>query len=74
MLYVLQQHQATFNGLLKRDPNQRPFVLSRAAFAGSQRYGKVTVSGINLSHFNIWFSYFELIYCKTVNVCRCFHL
>ena len=48
MLFVLQQHQATFHGLLKRDPNQRPFVLSRAAFAGSQKYGKVTVSNLVL--------------------------
>ena len=50
MLFVLQQHQATFNGLLKRDPNQRPFVLSRAAFAGSQRYGKVYSDLVLICH------------------------
>ncbi|KAJ6815921.1 putative glucan 1,3-alpha-glucosidase [Iris pallida] len=35
-------HMATANGLLKRgDGKDRPFVLSRAFFAGSQRYGAV---------------------------------
>ncbi|XP_020244729.1 probable glucan 1,3-alpha-glucosidase, partial [Asparagus officinalis] len=35
-------HMATSNGLLKRgDGKDRPFVLSRAFFAGSQRYGAV---------------------------------
>ncbi|KAJ6830518.1 putative glucan 1,3-alpha-glucosidase [Iris pallida] len=35
-------HMATANGLLKRgEGNDRPFVLSRAFFAGSQRYGAV---------------------------------
>ena len=36
---VYQQHRATFEGLQKRHPehNDRPFVLSRAFFAGSQK-------------------------------------
>ncbi|KAJ4838179.1 putative glucan 1,3-alpha-glucosidase [Turnera subulata] len=35
-------HMATADGLLKRgNGNERPFVLSRAFFAGSQRYGAV---------------------------------
>ncbi|GAV59594.1 Glyco_hydro_31 domain-containing protein/Gal_mutarotas_2 domain-containing protein [Cephalotus follicularis] len=35
-------HMGTANGLLKRgDGKDRPFVLSRAMFAGSQRYGAV---------------------------------
>lgn len=35
-------HMATSDGLLKRgDGKNRPFVLSRAFFAGSQRYGAV---------------------------------
>ncbi|XP_062094176.1 probable glucan 1,3-alpha-glucosidase isoform X2 [Humulus lupulus] len=35
-------HMATSDGLVKRgDGNDRPFVLSRAFFAGSQRYGAV---------------------------------
>lgn len=35
-------HMATSEGLLKREAGKdRPFVLSRAAFAGTQRYGAV---------------------------------
>uniref|UniRef100_A0A9I9DT50 Glucosidase II subunit alpha n=2 Tax=Cucumis melo TaxID=3656 RepID=A0A9I9DT50_CUCME len=35
-------HMATAEGLVKRgDGNDRPFVLSRAAFAGTQKYGTV---------------------------------
>ena len=35
-------HMATSDGLVKReDGKDRPFVLSRAFFAGSQRYGAV---------------------------------
>lgn len=35
-------HMATSDGLLKRgNGNDRPFVLSRAFFAGSQRYGAI---------------------------------
>ncbi|RWW12793.1 hypothetical protein BHE74_00032014, partial [Ensete ventricosum] len=35
-------HMATSNGLLKRgNGKDRPFVLSRAVFAGSQRYGAI---------------------------------
>lgn len=42
-LYGFWLHMATFNGLIKRnsDQNSRPFVLSRAFFAGSQRYGAI---------------------------------
>jgi len=40
-LYGYYVHMATFEGHLKRAPNTRPFVLSRAFFAGSQRYGAV---------------------------------
>ncbi|XP_050236939.1 probable glucan 1,3-alpha-glucosidase [Mercurialis annua] len=40
--YGLYFHMATADGLLKRgDGNDRPFVLSRAFFAGSQRHGAV---------------------------------
>jgi len=40
-LYGYYQHMATANGLVKRHEkrNERPFVLTRAYFAGSQRHG-----------------------------------
>ncbi|GJQ88216.1 hypothetical protein Trydic_g13208 [Trypoxylus dichotomus] len=37
-LYGMKHIEATKGGLLRRDPNRRPFVLTRAHFAGSQRY------------------------------------
>lgn len=37
-MYGFKQTQATKAGLLQRDPNKRPFILTRAHFAGSQRY------------------------------------
>ncbi|KAJ3125695.1 hypothetical protein HK098_008287 [Nowakowskiella sp. JEL0407] len=40
--YGMLQHRSTFEGLLQRgEYNDRPFVLSRAFFAGSQRYGAI---------------------------------
>lgn len=42
MLTVALQHNATAQALIARqDPPRRPFVLSRAFFAGSQRYGAI---------------------------------
>jgi len=42
-LYGFYQHMATARGLVKRSPSEsaRPFVLSRAFFAGSQRHGAI---------------------------------
>jgi alpha-glucosidase len=37
-LYAMYEAQATFDGLLAASPNQRPFVLTRAGYAGIQRY------------------------------------
>jgi alpha-glucosidase len=37
-LYGLLMAQAAYNGLLKINPDKRPFVLTRAAYAGNQRY------------------------------------
>ncbi len=42
--------QATFEGLLKLEPDQRPFVLTRASFAGGQKYA-ATWTGDNSSSF-----------------------
>lgn len=42
-LYGQEFHRATVEGLMRRtlDRNERPFVLSRAFYAGTQRYGPV---------------------------------
>merc|ERR1719499_621560 len=50
-LYGYYVHMATFEGHLKRAPNTRPFVLSRAFFAGSQRYGAVW-TGDNMANWD----------------------
>ena len=39
-LYGMLQHKSSFNGHLQRtEDKERPFILSRAFFAGTQRYG-----------------------------------
>ena len=40
-LYGLMTQRATYEGQLKRDSNSRPFVLSRAFFVGTQRWGPI---------------------------------
>jgi alpha-glucosidase len=40
-LYANLENQATFEALLRRRPNQRPWILSRAGWAGVQRYAAV---------------------------------
>ncbi|MCB9357823.1 MAG: DUF5110 domain-containing protein [Calditrichaeota bacterium] len=47
-LYALQMAQATREGLLKAFPNERPFILTRAGFAGIQRYS-ASWTGDNLA-------------------------
>jgi alpha-glucosidase len=37
-VYGMLMARSTYEGLLKLRPNERPFVLSRASFAGGQRY------------------------------------
>ncbi|MDR7134007.1 alpha-glucosidase [Lysobacter niastensis] len=37
-VYGMLNARATYEGLLKLQPDQRPFVLTRAAYAGAQRY------------------------------------
>ncbi|MGA2483427.1 MAG: glycoside hydrolase family 31 protein [Candidatus Acidiferrales bacterium] len=50
-IYGLENARATYEGLLELAPNERPFVLTRAAFAGAQRYA-ATWTGDNSSTWN----------------------
>ncbi|WP_263355195.1 glycoside hydrolase family 31 protein [Acidicapsa acidisoli] len=50
-VYGMENSRATFDGLLKLDPNSRPFVLTRATYAGGQRYA-ATWTGDNSSSWN----------------------
>jgi len=47
----LENARATYEGLLKLSPDERPFVLTRATFAGGQRYG-FTWTGDNSATWN----------------------
>ncbi|HEX7049214.1 MAG TPA: glycoside hydrolase family 31 protein [Longimicrobiales bacterium] len=40
-LYGFLMAQATYRGLRRADPDRRPFILTRAGFAGGQRYAAV---------------------------------
>jgi alpha-glucosidase len=50
-VYGMENARATYEGLLALEPELRPFVLTRAAYAGAQRYG-VTWTGDNSSSWN----------------------
>lgn len=50
-IFGMQNSRATFEGLLKLRPNTRPFVMTRATYAGGQRYA-VTWTGDNSSMWN----------------------
>lgn len=50
-IFGMQNSRATFDGLLKIAPNTRPFVMTRASYAGGQRYA-ATWSGDNSSTWN----------------------
>jgi alpha-glucosidase len=50
-VYGMENSRATWNGLLTLQPNQRPFVLTRASYAGGQRYA-ATWTGDNSSTWN----------------------
>ncbi len=47
-VFGMENARATYEGLLALRPNQRPFVLTRAAYAGTQRYA-ATWTGDNSS-------------------------
>jgi len=50
-VYGMENSRATFEGLLALNPNTRPFVLTRATYAGGQRYA-ATWTGDNSSTWN----------------------
>ncbi len=50
-VYGMENSRATFEGLKALDPNLRPFVLTRATYAGGQRYA-ATWTGDNSSSWN----------------------
>jgi alpha-glucosidase len=50
-VFGLQNVRATYDGLLKLQPDERPFVLTRAAYSGAQRYS-ATWTGDNSSTWN----------------------
>jgi alpha-glucosidase len=50
-VYGMENSRATFEGLKKLDPDSRPFVLTRATYAGGQRYA-ATWTGDNSSSWN----------------------
>ncbi len=50
-VFGMQNSRATYEGLLKLNPDVRPFVLTRASFAGGQRYA-ATWTGDNVSTYN----------------------
>ena len=50
-IFGMQNSRGTYEGLLKLRPNMRPFVMTRASFAGGQRYA-VTWTGDNSSTWN----------------------
>ena len=50
-IFGMQNSRGTFEGLLALKPDQRPFVLTRASYAGGQRYA-ATWTGDNSSTWN----------------------
>jgi alpha-glucosidase len=50
-IFGMQNSRGTFEGLLKITPDSRPFVMTRASYAGGQRYS-ATWSGDNSSTWN----------------------
>lgn len=50
-VFGMQNARATYEGLRKLQPEERPFVLTRAAYAGAQRYA-ATWTGDNSSTWN----------------------
>lgn len=53
-LYGMLQHKSSFNGHLERTQDkERPFILSRAFFAGTQRYGKISPFSVSVFFYGL---------------------
>jgi len=52
-VYGMLNARATYEGLLKLQPQQRPFVLTRAAYAGAQRYAATWTGDNTASWFHL---------------------
>ncbi len=50
-VYGMENARATYEGLLRLNPDRRPFVLTRASYAGGQRYA-ATWTGDNTASWN----------------------
>ncbi len=50
-VFGMENARATYEGMLRLEPNVRPFVLTRAAYAGTQRYA-ATWTGDNTASWN----------------------
>ena len=50
-IYGMENSRATFDGMRRLAPDERPYVMTRASFAGGQRYA-VTWTGDNSSSWN----------------------
>lgn len=50
-IFGMENSRATYEGLLKLRPDERPFVLTRASYAGGQRYA-ATWTGDNMASWN----------------------
>jgi alpha-glucosidase len=50
-IFGMENSRGTYEGLLKLEPDKRPFVMTRASFAGGQRYA-ATWTGDNSSTWN----------------------
>ena len=62
-VFGMQNSRATFDGLLKLRPDERPFVMTRASYAGGQRYA-ATWTGDNSSSWE----HLKLSVAQTINL------
>ena len=64
-IYGMYMHRSTFEGLIKRSNHERPFVLSRSFFAGTQKYGAIW-TGDNAAKWE--YLYYSVPMCLSLSV------